>query len=118
MMTFNEDVLAAAEQVARTAQHDFLDIRDEGAVTVSAIAGAGKSYFVMDTVKQCRRRKLRVAVAAPTNEQVFGLVRSIAENEPREPVVFIPAGGITLPPWAQRPNVSTFTPAHRATGQP
>ena len=45
-------------------------------------AGGGKSYFVMDTVKRCRRREMRVAVAAPTNEQVFSLVRSIADNEP------------------------------------
>jgi hypothetical protein len=117
MTMYNELVLASAEKVARATQRDFFDIRDEGAVTLSAIAGAGKSYFVMDTVEQCRRRNMRVAVAAPTNEQVFSLVRSIAENEPREPVVFIPAADIELPPWAQRPNVRTLTPAHRATGQ-
>jgi hypothetical protein len=117
MTKYNESVLADAEKVARAAQHDFFDIDDEGAVKLSAVAGAGKSHFVMDTVKECRRREMRVAVAAPTNEQVFSLVRSIAENEPREAVAFIPAAGIELPPWAQRPNVSTFTPAHRATGQ-
>jgi hypothetical protein len=71
----------------------------------------------MDTVKRCRQRKMRVAVAAPTNEQVFSLVKSIAENEPKEPVVFIPAGGIELPTWAQRSNVRTLRPAHSATGQ-
>src|SRR5205814_1341154 len=48
---------------------------------------------------------------------VFSLVKSIAENEPKEPVVFIPADGIELPPWAQRSNVLTITPAHGATGQ-
>ena len=42
---------------------------------------------------------------------------SIAENEPCEPVSFIPAADIELPAWARRPNVQTFTPAHRATGQ-
>ena len=117
MTTYNESVLAAAEKVARAAQRDFFNIRDEGAVTLSAIAGAGKSYFVMDTVKQCRRREMRVAVAAPTNEQVFSLVRSIADNEPREPVVFIPAKDVELPPWAQRPNIRMVTPAHQASGQ-
>jgi hypothetical protein len=116
MTMYNESILAAAEKVARAAQRDFFNIRDEGAVAVSAIAGAGKSYFVMDTVKQCRRRKMRVAVAAPTNEQVFSLVKSIADNESREPVIFIPAKDVELPPWAQRPNVRTLTPAHSATG--
>jgi hypothetical protein len=118
MTMYNDSVLAAAEKIARAAQSDFFNIRDEGAVTLSAIAGAGKSHFVMDTVKQCLRRRIRVAVAAPTNEQVFSLVRSIAENEPGEPVVFLPARDIELPPWARRPNALTITPAHGATGQP
>src|SRR5262252_8948718 len=110
MTIYDQSVIDAAETVARAAQRDFFNIRDEGAVTLSAIAGAGKSHFVMDTVKKCRRRKMRVAVAAPTNEQVFSLIRSIAEKEPSESVAFIPAGGIELPRWAQRLNVGTFTP--------
>jgi hypothetical protein len=117
MTLYNDAVIAAAEEVARSAQSDFFNIRGEGAVTLSAIAGAGKSAFVVDTTKQCRRRGMRVAVAAPTNDQVFSLVRSIAENEAREPVVFIPAKDVELPRWASLPNVQTFTPAHRATGQ-
>jgi hypothetical protein len=117
MTMYNESVIADAEKVARAAQRDFFSIRKEGAVTLSAIAIAGKSHFVMDTVKKCRRERMLVAVAAPTNDQVFSLVRSIAENEPRNPVAFIPATGVELPPWAQRPNVRTFTPAHSATGQ-
>jgi hypothetical protein len=118
MTMYNESVIAEAEKVARAAQRDFFSIREEGAVTLSAIAGAGESHFVMDTVKKCRGNGMRVAVAAPTNDQVFSLVRSIADNEPREPVAFIPASGIELPPRAQRPNVRMFTPAHNATGQP
>ena len=117
MKLYNEAVIGAAEEVARAARRDFFNIRGEGAVTGSAVAGGGKSYFVVDTVKECRRSDMRVAVAAPTNEQVFSLVRSIAENEPCEPVSFIPAADIELPAWARRPNVQTFTPAHRATGQ-
>src|SRR5262249_30062172 len=61
---------------------------------------------------------LRVAVAAPTNEQVFSLVRSIAENEPNRNVTFIPARGIVLPAWAQRPNVRVASPAYSASGHP
>jgi hypothetical protein len=118
MTMYNDSVIAAAEKVARAAQSDFLNIRGEGAVTLSAIAGAGKSYLVMDTAKKCRRSGMRVAVAAPTNEQVFSLVRSIADNEPQNPVAFIPATDVELPEWAQRPNITTFTPAHRASGEP
>jgi hypothetical protein len=118
MTTYNQTVLDAAEKVARAAQRDFFNIRGEGAVTLSAIAGAGKSTFVVDTTTQCRRREMRVAVAAPTNEQVFSLlVKSIAENQPRERVVFIPAKDVELPPWAQRPNVRALTPAHQASGE-
>jgi hypothetical protein len=117
MTKYNESVLSAAADVVRAARRDFFAIRGEGAVTLSAVAGAGKSFFVMETVKECRRRGMRAAVAAPTNEQVFALVKSIAENDPDEPVAFIPATDVELPAWAQRPNVTTFTPAHRASGQ-
>ncbi|MBA1158675.1 DEAD/DEAH box helicase family protein [Microvirga mediterraneensis] len=116
MSTYNQTVLAEADKVARAAQQDFFQIRGEGAVTLSAIAGAGKTYFVTDTVRLCRRQDIRVAVAAPTNEQVYGLVRSIAESEPNRPVAFVPAQGVELPAWAARPNVQIISPAHQATG--
>jgi hypothetical protein len=117
MTIYNQSVIAAAEQVAQSTQTDFFNIAHQGAVTLSAVAGAGKSHFVTDTVKQCRMRDIRVAVAAPTNEQVFSLVRSIADNEPGRPIAYIPAADIELPEWAMRPNVSIFSPAHGASGQ-
>ncbi|WP_338822565.1 DEAD/DEAH box helicase family protein [Bradyrhizobium septentrionale] len=117
MTVYNASVIAEADRVSRAAQRDFFNIVGEGAVTLSAIAGAGKSYFVMQTVKECRARNIRVAVAAPTNDQVFSLVRSIADNEPQKPLGFIPATGVELPRWARRPNVSIITPAHQASGQ-
>ena len=52
---YNQSVLTAAERVARAAQRDFFNVNGQGAVTLSAVAGAGKSHFVMDTVKECRR---------------------------------------------------------------
>lgn len=115
---YNKSIIDAAEEVAKATQKDFFSIAHEGAVVLSAVAGAGKSWFVTDTVKKCRQRELRVAVAAPTNEQVFSLVRSIASNEPTQPVAYVPAQDVELPPWAQLPNVSTFTPAHLASDQP
>lgn len=115
---YNQSVILAAEKVAKAAQQDFFSIKHEGAVTLSAVAGAGKSWFVTDTVKKCRSHKMRVAVAAPTNEQVFSLVRSIADNDPNQCVAYIPAQDVELPPWAQRPNVVSFTPAHLASSEP
>ena len=85
-------------------------------MTLSAVAGAGKSYFVTDTVKKCRPREIRVAVAAPTNEQVFSLVHSIAVSDPTQLVAYVPAQNVELPSWARHPNVSVLTPAHQASG--
>lgn len=111
---FNRAIIEAAERVASHARADFLAIRKRGAVTVSAIAGAGKSTFVTETVETCRSRGMRVAVAAPTNEQIFSLVRSIAERQPRKTVAYTPATDIELPAWARRPNVRDCRPAHLA----
>ncbi|TIN20136.1 MAG: hypothetical protein E5Y51_03830 [Mesorhizobium sp.] len=116
-MVYNEAVLSAAEKVARAVQQDFFSIENQGAVTLSAIAGGGKSTLVVQTVKECRKRGVRVAVAAPTNEQVFGLVKSIAETEPRQTVAYVPAKDVELPAWAQRPNVAVISPAHQASSQ-
>ena len=117
-MMFNQAVIKAANEVAQAAQSDFFDIVDQGAVTLSAVAGAGKSYFVTDTVKKCRPRGIRVAVAAPTNEQVFSLVHSIAVSDPTQLVAYVPAQNVELPSWARHPNVSVLTPAHQASGLP
>ncbi|RDE49460.1 MAG: hypothetical protein DVS81_16430 [Candidatus Accumulibacter meliphilus] len=118
MTMFNQAVIDAADQIAQVAQNDFFSITGQGAVTLSAVAGAGKSYFVTDTVKKCRPRGIRVAVAAPTNEQVFSLVSSIAVSDPAELVAYVPAQGVELPSWARRPNIVSFTPAHLASAQP
>ena len=96
MTMFNEAVAKAAHQVAQAAQKDFFNTVGKGAVTLSAVAGAGKSHFVTDTVKKCRPRGIRVAVAAPTNEQVFSLVHSIAASDPTQPVAYVPAQDIDL----------------------
>jgi hypothetical protein len=117
MTPYNQSIVDAADRVARAAQEDFFSIKRQGAVTLSAVAGAGKSYFVTDTVKKCRSRHIRVAVAAPTNEQVFSLVRSIADSTPAEPVAYIAANEVELPTWAMRPNVRRFKPAYQASGQ-
>jgi hypothetical protein len=70
-------------------------------VVVTAPAGAGKSHLVVGAVDQARDRGLRVAVAAPTNDQAFGLVQAIAlrhcSRGGGRAVTFVPASDRALP---------------------
>jgi thymidine kinase len=96
--SYNSVVLAAAARVSSGAIRDLLAIAGQRrAIIVAAPAGAGKTGFVIDAVRQCRRRKLRVAVATPTNQQAFELVRRLAERQKAEIVTFVPASHVTLP---------------------
>jgi hypothetical protein len=84
---------------------------------VTAPAGAGKSYLVATAVARARDRGLRVAVAAPTNEQAYGLVRTVHEQYvgggPGRTVAFVPAQDRSLPPAiAALPGVSQVEAKH------
>jgi hypothetical protein len=99
---FDATVIAAADATADAAISDLLD--GAGAprgVVVPAPAGAGKSRLVVTAVDRARARGRRVAVAAPTNEQAFGLVRTIATvhcaGHPDRAVTFVPASAVSLP---------------------
>jgi len=106
-MMYDEAAVAGAEEVAAAALNDFFSRRGSyGAVVLSAVAGAGKSYFVSTAAHAARREGMRIAVCAPTNEQAFSLVRSIALMNERETVTFFPASKVSLPPEiADIPNV-------------
>lgn len=105
---FNETVVEASQQVQDRVRRDLLArVGTESAVVAAAPAGAGKSHFVVDTVADLRSRNLRVAVVAPTNEQVHSLVDTITRLHPGLPVAFVPAAGRELPiAVAARPGVS------------
>ena len=105
----NNAVIEQARVVAGAAQAEFFTLGSERAVVVSAVAGAGKSRLVVDTVAECRRRGVRVAVCAPTNEQVFGLVRSIAESDPAAKVAYLPARSIEVPRSVALANVEILS---------
>jgi hypothetical protein len=47
---FNHSVIDAAERIAEATQRDLFNIRHQGAVTMSAAAGAGKRHLVTNTV--------------------------------------------------------------------
>jgi hypothetical protein len=115
-MTVNQAVIENAERVAARTRDAMLAIRGEGGVVLSAVAGAGKSTFVSHSVGVLRKERLRVAVSAPTNEQVFSLVRSIALANPEETVTYLPAQHVELPGWARLPNVDILAPAYKAGG--
>jgi hypothetical protein len=98
----NADVVEAARRTAGRSIADLLDHRPgPRGVVVAAPAGAGKSHLVATAVDHARDRGLRVAVAAPTNEQAFGLVGKIARlhcaRGGGRAVTFIPARDRCLP---------------------
>src|SRR5262245_22219731 len=118
---FDRSVVAGAAAVTELALRDFLaGAASPRGTVVSAPAGAGKTFLVATAVGRARDRGLRVAVAAPTNKQVFGLAARIAEvhcrPNPGETVTFLPASSIELPdelralPWVGE---ATATRANR-----
>jgi hypothetical protein len=117
MTFYNQAVIDAAALVAQQVQKAFLDIAEEGAATLSAIAGAGKSRLATNTVGKCRNHGFRVAVTAPTNEQVFALVHSIGKTYPKAKIVFLPASTVDLPGWARLPNVEIIDKAKDANNK-
>lgn len=91
-------VAADGDRVVRTAIDDVLagGLRPR-AVVVTAPAGAGKSHLIATAVVRSRALGRRVAVAAPTNEQMFGLVRRIAAMSGGGTIAIMPASSVTPP---------------------
>jgi AAA domain len=115
---FNTRTTTAADRTVALAAADFLAQPGiQRAVVITAPAGAGKTRLIADVVGQARQRQWRVAVGAPTNEQVFGLVRAIATRNPSQMVTFVPANGVSLPePIRSLPNVAVATRTAQAGG--
>lgn len=113
---FDRAVVDHAQAVVEDAIGDVLaGTGTQGAVVVKAPAGAGKSYFVGTAVGALRKAGARVAVAAPTNEQVYGLVELLGRRHPGEAIRAILAGGRALPASAMLPNVATASVADVST---
>jgi hypothetical protein len=103
---YDVKAVAEAERAENRAIADLLSgVPGQRGVHVAAPAGAGKSHLISRAVGQARARRSRVAVAAPTNEQAFGLVRTIALqhcSNGNQTVTFVPAHGISLPDAIRR----------------
>lgn len=95
----DESVVAAAAGVEEVMRADLMRLVGcEAAVVAAAPAGAGKSHFVAATVGRLRAEGLRVALAAPTNDQVQSLVQRVKQLNPNLPVAFVHGHGRELPP--------------------
>jgi hypothetical protein len=95
---FDQPVVAAAAAVEDAMRAELMRLAGrEAAVVAAAPAGAGKSHFVSATVGRLRRAGLRVALVAPTNEQVRSLVDRVKQLNPALPVAFVHAQGRDLP---------------------
>jgi hypothetical protein len=104
---YDETTVAAADSTVEAAIRDLLDgTGTPRGVVVPAPAGAGKSRLIVTAVDRARARGRRVAVAAPTNEQAFGLVRTIANvhcaGRSDRAVTFVPASTVSLPDSIRR----------------
>jgi hypothetical protein len=95
----DQSVIAAAAAVEEDMRTDLMRLMgQEAAVVAAAPAGAGKSHFVAATVGRLRTAGLRVALSAPTNDQVQSLVKRVKELNPDLPVAFVHGHGRDLPP--------------------
>jgi len=95
----DQAVIAQAAAVEEAMRADLMRLAgQEAAVVAAAPAGAGKSHFVAATVGQLRTAGLRVALAAPTNDQVQSLVERVKQLNPGLPVAFVHGHGRQLPP--------------------
>ena len=113
---YNTTVVDAANAVQDDIRRELLDlVGTEAAVVAAAPAGAGKSHFVVDTIGRLRGEGLRVAVVAPTNEQVHSLVDRITVLHPGLPVACVHAKGRDLVASHRRP--AWREPTQRARGQ-
>jgi hypothetical protein len=109
MSDYNEEVVRQADAEIARAIDGMLELGREQAVIGIAPAGAGKSYAIASAVIAARKRRLRVAVATPTNEQAFALVSSLAKRVSEE-VVFVPRNNLQIPPDLVRKGIAIKKP--------
>lgn len=104
------------DALAESATNEVMDLvfqRCEPCVIVNSPPGAGKTYLVESVVAVAARHfGLRIAVVAPQNEQVFDLLRRLAENFSAMGVQGLLSRSRELPPdVAARPEL--LPTAHR-----
>lgn len=117
-MSATSTVVERALEVAARARCDLTALLGHrGAVILEAVAGAGKSTFVAETVGLLAAGGTTIAVAAPTNEQVFSLVAGIAKRNPKLKITYVPRSGLDLPGEYQQNNIIVCEAAKEAHGK-
>lgn len=97
---YDDAAVAGADEVVQSAIDGFLKCTGEKrAIVVTAPAGAGKSTLICRAVGAAskRKKKLRVAIVSPTNEQALGLADRLASEHPRETISLLPRDGLEIP---------------------
>jgi len=97
---YDEVAVGAADQVVQSAIDEFLScMGQQRAIIVTAPAGAGKSTLICRAVGAARKRKkkLRVAIVSPTNEQALGLAGRLAADHPNETISLLPRDKLEIP---------------------
>jgi hypothetical protein len=96
---FDADVVSAASAVVDECVRRVLArAGEEYYFLLRAVAGAGKTEAVVRMAREARRRKIRLAVANPTNEQVFQTVRRLLSGLTAEVITYVPASSVEVPP--------------------
>src|SRR5205085_8982132 len=62
-----------------------------------AVAGAGKTEAVVRMAREARKRKIRLAIVNPSNEQVFQTLRRLLAGLPKEIITYAPATSVEVP---------------------
>jgi hypothetical protein len=62
-----------------------------------AVAGAGKTEAVIRMAREARKRKIRLAIVNPSNEQVFQTLRRLLTGLPGEIITYAPASNVEVP---------------------
>lgn len=62
-----------------------------------AVAGAGKTEAVIRMAREARKRKMRIAIVNPSNEQVFQTLRRLLAGLVGEVITYAPASSVEVP---------------------
>lgn len=95
---FEDDVVAAASKVVGESVSTVLAHAGESYYfLLRAVAGAGKTEAVVRMAREARKRRIRLAIVNPSNEQVFQTLRRLLAGLPGEIITYTPASSVEVP---------------------
>ena len=111
---FDNGVVEVASRVVDECVRTVLaHVGDNYYFLLRAVAGAGKTEAVVRMARESRKKKIRLAVANPTNEQVFQTIRRLLAGLPTEIITYAPASSVDVPyDIISHPRVRIVEPKH------